>query len=210
MGLILDEAAPEGAVILTDIMGVEDALGDMDFKVAGDAASISALQMDIKVEGITIATMRRALAAARDSRQRILAEMDACRPPPRRELSKYCPRILSLPLPENQIGALIGAGGVVPPTAREARLQPAWQRNSAPHYTVTCAAAVAPLLTCSAPMTSCFFTAHALVLRLWPCLPCPRVLAMWNRTAWPGIACSKLDRRRWLCRKADQGHTGEV
>lgn len=111
MGLILDDAAPEGSVILTDIMGVEDALGDMDFKVAGDAESISALQMDIKVEGITIATMRRALAAARDGRRHILEEMAACRPPPRRALSKHCPRILSLPLPENQIGALIGPGG---------------------------------------------------------------------------------------------------
>lgn len=114
MGLILDDAAPEGSVILTDIMGVEDALGDMDFKVAGDAESISALQMDIKVEGITITTMRRALAAARDGRRHILEEMAACRPPPRRALSKHCPRILSLPLPENQIGALIGPGGGAP------------------------------------------------------------------------------------------------
>lgn len=114
MGLILDESAAEGAVILTDIMGVEDALGDMDFKVAGDAASISALQMDVKVEGITIATMRRALTAAQDGRRRILAEMDACRPPPRRALSKHCPRILSLPIPESQLGALIGPGGALP------------------------------------------------------------------------------------------------
>eukprot|EP00892_Ulva_mutabilis_P002428 jgi/Ulvmu1/12186/UM085_0050.1 len=111
MGLILDDDAPEGAVILTDIMGVEDALGDMDFKVAGDADSISALQMDIKVEGITIATMRRALTAAREARQSILAEMEACRPAPRRALSKYCPRILEQPVPESKIGSLIGAGG---------------------------------------------------------------------------------------------------
>lgn len=113
MGLILDDAAPDGAVVLTDIMGVEDALGDMDFKVAGDATSISALQMDIKVEGITITTMQRALSAARDGRQRVLEEMAQCRPPPRRELSKYCSRVFQVPVPESKLGTLIGPGGML-------------------------------------------------------------------------------------------------
>jgi polyribonucleotide nucleotidyltransferase len=111
MGLVLDDAAPEGAAILTDILGLEDALGDMDFKVAGDADSISALQMDIKVEGITVDIMRRALAAARSGRRHILQQMDACKPPPRRTLSPYCPRILELAIPDDQIGPLIGSGG---------------------------------------------------------------------------------------------------
>lgn len=210
MGLILDEAAPEGAVILTDIMGVEDALGDMDFKVAGDAASISALQMDIKVEGITIATMRRALVAAREGRQRILADMDACRPPPRHELSKYCPRILSLPLPENQIGALIGPGGALPHKAREACHQHKQQQDCAAHYGVAirgCCRAVTDLLRSNDFRV---FTAHALVLSLWPRSPRPCVLTVCTRTERLGLPCSELEPRRWPCRKADQEHTGEV
>ena len=113
MGLVLDDAAPGGAAILTDIMGLEDALGDLDFKVAGDGGSITALQMDIKVEGITMDIMRSALEAARKGRQHILAEMDACNPPPRAALSPYCPRMLQLRIPDDKVGQVIGAGGVL-------------------------------------------------------------------------------------------------
>ena len=113
MGLVLDDAAPGGAAILTDIMGLEDALGDMDFKVAGDGGSITALQMDIKVEGITLDIMRTALEAARKGREHILTEMDACSPPPRRALSPYCPRLLQFKIPEEKVGQVIGSGGVL-------------------------------------------------------------------------------------------------
>jgi polyribonucleotide nucleotidyltransferase len=111
MGLVIDGAAPGGAVILTDIMGLEDALGDMDFKVAGDGDSITALQMDIKVEGITIDIMRNALEAARKGRKHILSQMDACNPPPRQALSPYCPRLLEFKVPQDKVGQLIGPGG---------------------------------------------------------------------------------------------------
>lgn len=112
MGLVLDDAAPGGAAILTDIMGLEDALGDMDFKVAGDSGSITALQMDIKVEGVTMDIMRSALEAARKGREHILAEMDACHPPPRQALSPYCPRLLQYKIPEDKVGQIIGPGGM--------------------------------------------------------------------------------------------------
>ena len=77
MGLILgDESKGEAPVILTDILGSEDALGDMDFKVAGDGDGISAFQMDIKVEGITLPVLREALESARTGLVHILGEMD--------------------------------------------------------------------------------------------------------------------------------------
>lgn len=113
MGLVLDDAAEGGAAILTDIMGLEDALGDMDFKVAGDEGSITALQMDIKVEGITMEIMRSALEAARKGREHILAEMSACNPPPRQALSPFCPRLLQFSIPEDKVGQIIGPGGAI-------------------------------------------------------------------------------------------------
>jgi polyribonucleotide nucleotidyltransferase len=80
MGLVLD---PSGRfAVLTDILGSEDSLGDMDFKVAGDAHGITAFQMDIKVEGITLAIMAEALKAAGAGRRHILARMGECAPPP--------------------------------------------------------------------------------------------------------------------------------
>eukprot|EP00854_Cymbomonas_tetramitiformis_P004692 gene4692-5744_t len=112
MGLILEEAGGEVKdVVLTDILGSEDALGDMDFKVAGDAEGITAFQMDIKVEGITLKTMRKALAAAGEGRRHILQEMAKCDPEPRTGLGLYSPRIEKLSVNAKYVRELIGAGG---------------------------------------------------------------------------------------------------
>ncbi|PSC72537.1 putative polyribonucleotide nucleotidyltransferase chloroplastic [Micractinium conductrix] len=109
MGLILEE---DGRfAVLTDILGSEDALGDMDFKVAGDEDGITAFQMDIKVEGITLEIMQKALQAAAAGRRHILGEMRKCAPEPRGQLSPYAPRIRQLQLPLDKIGVAIGPGG---------------------------------------------------------------------------------------------------
>lgn len=109
MGLILE---PDGSfVVLTDILGSEDALGDMDFKVAGDDTGVTAFQMDIKVEGITLEILAQALAQAKDGRKHILGEMKKCTPPPRNELSPYSPRISFMTVPIDKIGTVIGSGG---------------------------------------------------------------------------------------------------
>lgn len=108
MGLILED---ERFVILSDILGVEDALGDMDFKVAGDKTGITAFQMDIKVEGITIDIMKQALAQAKTGRLHILGKMmDAC-PTSRTEMSVYAPRIVTMQVKPSKIGIVIGPGG---------------------------------------------------------------------------------------------------
>ena len=116
MGLILGSEAAGGGeklepIVLTDILGSEDALGDMDFKVAGDAEGITAFQMDIKVEGITIDVMKTALEEAQKGIVHVLGEMDKCNPPPAGQASKYAPRILSIPVPEKFFGKVIGKGG---------------------------------------------------------------------------------------------------
>ncbi|CAL8470982.1 g10524 [Coccomyxa elongata] len=109
MGLILE---PSGQFrILTDILGSEDAMGDMDFKVAGDAENITAFQMDIKVEGITLDVLASALAEARKARQHILAEMTCCKPPPRGALAPNAPRIRRFTVDTDKLGMLIGPGG---------------------------------------------------------------------------------------------------
>ena len=83
MGLILgDESTGEPPIVLTDILGSEDALGDMDFKIAGDGEGLTAFQMDIKVEGITLPVMRTALESARVGLVHILGEMDKADPRP--------------------------------------------------------------------------------------------------------------------------------
>ena len=97
MGLILgDEAKGEAPVVLTDILGSEDALGDMDFKIAGDAEGLTAFQLDIKVEGITLPVMRTALESAHVGLIHILGEMEKADPPPGGEMSKYAPQIETL------------------------------------------------------------------------------------------------------------------
>jgi polyribonucleotide nucleotidyltransferase len=108
MGLIKEG---DDYVILTDIAGVEDHLGDMDFKVAGTKDGITALQMDIKITGVTFEIMRDALAQARVAREFILGEMGAVIDAPRSELSKYAPGIASVQIDPEKIGLLIGKGG---------------------------------------------------------------------------------------------------
>jgi polyribonucleotide nucleotidyltransferase len=108
MGLIKEG---EDYIILTDIAGVEDHLGDMDFKVAGTERGITALQMDIKITGVTFEIMRDALAQAKLSREFILGEMAKVIDTPRAELSKHAPRISSIKIDPAQIGLLIGKGG---------------------------------------------------------------------------------------------------
>jgi polyribonucleotide nucleotidyltransferase len=108
MGLIKEG---EDHVVLTDIAGVEDHLGDMDFKVAGSADGITALQMDIKISGVTFEILRDALEQARRGRLFILDRMQATIAEPREELSDYAPRIESIKIDPDKIGAVIGKGG---------------------------------------------------------------------------------------------------
>lgn len=108
MGLILEN---DQHVILSDILGTEDFLGDMDFKITGDDQGITAFQMDIKVEGINIEIMKKALAQAKDGRVHILKKMlEAC-PEPKTEMSAYAPRIETIQVKQSQIGMIIGPGG---------------------------------------------------------------------------------------------------
>src|SRR3954453_3556040 len=97
--------------VLTDIAGVEDHLGDMDFKVAGTQDGITALQMDIKITGVTFDILRDALSQAREARRFILGKMNDAISEPRAELSSYAPRISSIQIPTEKIGAVIGKGG---------------------------------------------------------------------------------------------------
>jgi polyribonucleotide nucleotidyltransferase len=107
MGLLVEEGEYS---ILSDILGIEDALGDMDFKVTGNHEGITAFQMDIKVEGITVDIMKKALSQAKDGRIYILDKMlEACPKPA--EMSQYAPRIESIIVKPSKIGTVIGPGG---------------------------------------------------------------------------------------------------
>jgi polyribonucleotide nucleotidyltransferase len=97
--------------ILTDILGTEDHLGDMDFKVAGTKAGITSIQMDIKIEGLDLQIMKEALAQAKEGRLHILGEMDKALAAPRADLSTYAPRIVTLMINPEKIGDLIGPKG---------------------------------------------------------------------------------------------------
>ena len=108
MGLVIEG---ENAAVLTDIAGAEDHYGDMDFKVAGTRAGITALQMDIKVGGISVPLMRRALEQARKARLQILDVMDATMTKHRETMSDYAPRLFMLQIPTDKIRDLIGPGG---------------------------------------------------------------------------------------------------
>ena len=110
MGLILDESTNRHA-ILSDIAGAEDHYGDMDFKVAGTRNGITALQMDIKVSGITTEIMRAALAQAKAGRFHILDKMEATIASPREAISNYAPRIVTIQIPVDKIRDVIGPGG---------------------------------------------------------------------------------------------------
>jgi polyribonucleotide nucleotidyltransferase len=110
MGLILEG---ERFAVLSDILGDEDHLGDMDFKVAGTEAGITSLQMDIKIAGITEEIMRVALDQARDGRTHILGEMNKALTAPRAELGEHAPRIETMQIPTDKIREVIGSGGKV-------------------------------------------------------------------------------------------------
>jgi polyribonucleotide nucleotidyltransferase len=110
MGLVTDSQSG-GYAVLSDIQGIEDALGDMDFKVAGTDAGVTAIQMDIKVKGITPDIMRRAMAQAHAGRQQILRKMLETIAEPRQEPSRYAPRVTRLKVNPEKIGAIIGPGG---------------------------------------------------------------------------------------------------
>ncbi len=108
MGLVLEG---DQFAILSDILGTEDALGDMDFKIAGDENGITAFQMDIKIEGITHEIMKKALAQAKEGRVHILHKMlEAC-PKSREEMSSFAPRIEVMQIKPSKIGVVIGPGG---------------------------------------------------------------------------------------------------
>jgi len=108
MGLVKEG---EQFAVLTDILGDEDHLGDMDFKVAGTTSGVTALQMDIKIDGITENIMKQALDQARDGRMHILEIMKQAMTGPRQEMSAYAPRILTLRVPTDKIRDIIGKGG---------------------------------------------------------------------------------------------------
>jgi polyribonucleotide nucleotidyltransferase len=97
--------------ILTDILGTEDHLGDMDFKVAGTRQGITSIQMDIKIEGLDLQIMTEALAQAKEGRLHILGEMDKALAEPRADLSPFAPRIVTLQINPEKIGDLIGPKG---------------------------------------------------------------------------------------------------
>ena len=111
MGLITEGADYSRYVILSDILGEEDHLGDMDFKVAGTSKGITAFQMDIKIAGVTPEIMSKALNQAKEGRMHILGIMTNTLSGPREEISEYAPKILSIKVPEEMIGAVIGTGG---------------------------------------------------------------------------------------------------
>lgn len=129
MGLMFENPKPETAhsaeaatsaakagrspnyVVLTDIQGPEDHHGDMDFKAAGTEDGITAVQMDVKIEGVTVEILRETLAQAKKARSEILAVMTRCIGSPRPELSPYAPRVITLKISPDKIGDVIGPGG---------------------------------------------------------------------------------------------------
>ena len=111
MGLIIDSDGKYS--ILTDIQGAEDHFGDMDFKVAGTEEGVTALQMDIKVKGITFEIMEEALEKAKTARLTILENIVSTIEIPRENLSKYAPKLVTINIPKEKIGAVIGSGGSV-------------------------------------------------------------------------------------------------
>lgn len=111
MGLMTDGKG--NYAVLSDIQGLEDHVGDMDFKVAGTTEGVTAMQMDIKIKGIPMDIMRKALNQAREGRLFILEKMLTAISAPRAQLSKYAPKIVQLTIPQERIGELIGPGGKV-------------------------------------------------------------------------------------------------
>src|SRR5690606_35475600 len=110
MGLILEG---ERFAVLSDILGDEDHLGDMDFKVAGTSEGVTSLQMDIKIAGITEQIMKVALAQAKEGREHILGEMAKALTSSRSEVGEFAPRIETMRIPTDKIREVIGTGGKV-------------------------------------------------------------------------------------------------
>jgi polyribonucleotide nucleotidyltransferase len=113
MGLVMDESNPSNFKVLTDIAGIEDFNGHMDFKVTGNEQGVSAMQMDIKVKGLTPEILAKAILQARPGRMFIISKMKEALPAPRAELSKYAPRITSFFIKPDKIREVIGTGGKV-------------------------------------------------------------------------------------------------
>ena len=113
MGLISDEKDPNNYAVLSDILGDEDHLGDMDFKVCGTANGITACQMDIKVQGLSYDILEQALNQARDGRLHILEKITDVMTNPRTDLKPQTPKIIILEVPKSTIGGIIGPGGKV-------------------------------------------------------------------------------------------------
>ncbi len=109
MGLIMEDE--DNYAILSDILGTEDHLGDMDFKVTGSDKGITAIQMDLKIDGLPIPIMKKALQQAKDGRLHILQKMNDELSSPRKQLSKFAPKIIQSELPVDRIGDFIGPGG---------------------------------------------------------------------------------------------------
>jgi polyribonucleotide nucleotidyltransferase len=110
MGLILES---DGYAVLTDILGDEDHLGDMDFKVAGTRDGVTTLQLDIKIGGLTREIMREALAQAHKGRMHILDEMNKCIAEPRATIAEHAPRMFTMKIHPDKIREVIGSGGKV-------------------------------------------------------------------------------------------------
>ncbi len=108
VGLISDE---KRKVLITDIMGLEDHFGDMDFKVAGSREGVNAIQLDLKIKQLSIELLEKAVAQAREARMIILDKMQEVCPKPKAELSPFAPRIVTLQIPQEKIGEVIGPGG---------------------------------------------------------------------------------------------------
>ncbi len=108
LGLVTDG---DRSIVLSDIAGVEDHLGDMDLKIAGTSKGVNAIQMDLKVEGVSQELLVGAFNQAKDNRLHILERMDSCIDKPREELSQFAPRIITVQIDKEKIGKLIGPGG---------------------------------------------------------------------------------------------------
>ena len=108
VGLISDE---KNTVLITDIMGLEDHFGDMDFKVAGSRKGVTAIQLDLKIKKLSMDLVRKAVAQAHEGRLSILDKMEAVISKPRAEMSPYAPRIVTIQIPQDKIGEIIGPGG---------------------------------------------------------------------------------------------------
>ena len=108
IGMVSDDTRHK---LLTDIQGVEDYSGDMDFKIAGTRSGVTAVQMDVKLKGLTIEIIEEALAQARTAREQLLATMDQCISEPRPELAPHAPRVFTIEINPDKIGDIIGPGG---------------------------------------------------------------------------------------------------